>query len=177
MDAAVSSGEGAPRRRGALPSGQASGPAEPRAQEICARDLAIADDAEEVLLDDVRLAFLDAGEPVRDAQAVPHLRSLFVHEVEDGRVAEPRRDQRTGLCGSRTLAEAGWDQRSELRLGCEAARDRGFVLQSDPSDEAVRKCALYRTNLWRFHGGVHGRAAGKPGGARVDAWSAEQSEN
>jgi hypothetical protein len=41
--------------------------AEARAEQVSPLDLALADGAEEVLLDDVRLIVLDPGEAIRDA--------------------------------------------------------------------------------------------------------------
>ena len=48
------------------------------------RDLAVLDRAVQLLLDDVRLTFFDAIEPVRDVNSVSDLARLLIDERELG---------------------------------------------------------------------------------------------
>jgi hypothetical protein len=88
-----------------------------------------------VLLDDVRLALLDAAEAVPDVDPVADVVCSAVEEVELRRVSEPGGDQRGRLRRAFALAQAGRDQRAEPCVVGEARRDRCLVLRSDRIDQ------------------------------------------
>ena len=62
---------------------------EPGAEKIGTHDLAVADGAEEMLLDHVVLSLLDTGELIREVKSVPDSVGLRVEEMQLGRIAEP----------------------------------------------------------------------------------------
>jgi len=84
-----------------------------------------------VLLDEVRLAFLDALEAVGDVEPVSNLVGARVDEIEFCRVGKPRRDQRGCFDSTVTLSQARGSERVELHVIGKASLDGRFVLCRD----------------------------------------------
>jgi hypothetical protein len=108
--------------------------AKARAEQVSAH--AVTDRTEEVLLDDERLALLDAGEAIRDVEPVTDLRRVRLGQVEHDRVTEPGPAERARVQATASLAESRRGQRPELRVLGEARCDRGRVLRGDPRHES-----------------------------------------
>ena len=89
-------------------------------EQIGTFDDAAGEHAEQVLLDNVRLAVFHAFEPVCDMEAVADLLCARLDELEFGRVGKPADDQRGGVIRPCTLAEAGRNERAKRGTGPEA---------------------------------------------------------
>jgi hypothetical protein len=139
---------GAPTVRAALEhalSRPLLGPAREKAgaEQVGALDQTVSDVAIQMLLDDVRLTFLDAREAVGDVEAVGDLVDPRLDEVEHGRVAEPPGDEAARLGAPRSFPQPVRREGSELRLLGEAGRDLSLFLGSDPGDEPLGQSVLH----------------------------------
>ena len=84
-----------------------------------------------MLLDDVRLTFLDTVEPVGDVQPVSYLLGVRVDEIELRRVREPRRYQRGRIGSTGALPQAKRSEPAKLHVGGKAVLKGRFVLCRD----------------------------------------------
>jgi len=106
------------------------------------RDAIRVDRAEEMLLDDIGLAFLDSMEAIRDVKPVLDVVRRRDNEAQLCRVLEPPPDQRGRFDCARALSETGRGETAELGIGRETGGDRSFVLRRDGVDQPTpeRRC-------------------------------------
>lgn len=97
--------------------------AEARAEQIRSLDPVGLDGAVEMLLDQIRLAFLDSLQTVRDVKPVRDFVGVRIDKVQFCRISEPGRDQRCRFDRARPLSDPSRDEGAELGVLREA---RGY---------------------------------------------------